>query len=144
LCITLNNIGFCVTQKYVLLDHERNEDLYKTFTKVKPIFKSHKTLPNCKQEVASSGSNRIPRQSLVYDHGRGELRKTMEFYVVRTVHFGMTLYNDKRNAQVFNLFIDLLLSIYFCLTCFGLSFSRNCTPAFEDELEGSPNHVRQN
>jgi hypothetical protein len=28
------------------------------------------------------------------------------------------LYNDQRNAQVFN-----LLSIYFCLTCFGLSLS---------------------
>jgi hypothetical protein len=33
------------------------------------------------------------------------------------MHFGMKLYNDQRNAQVFN------LSIYFCLTCFGLSFS---------------------
>jgi hypothetical protein len=32
------------------------------------------------------------------------------FYVVRTVHFGMKLYNDQRNAQVFNLFIYLLLS----------------------------------
>jgi hypothetical protein len=28
------------------------------------------------------------------------------------------LYNDQRNAQVFN-----YLSIYFCLTCLGLSFS---------------------
>jgi hypothetical protein len=27
-----------------------------------------------------------------------------KFYVVRTVHFGMKLYNDQRNAQVFNLF----------------------------------------
>jgi hypothetical protein len=32
----------------------------------------------------------------------------------------MKLYNDQRNAQVFNLFY---LSIYSCLTCFGLSFS---------------------
>jgi hypothetical protein len=39
------------------------------------------------------------------------------FYVVRTVQFGMKLYNDQRNAQVFN------LSIYFCRTCFGFSFS---------------------
>jgi hypothetical protein len=31
------------------------------------------------------------------------------FYVVRTVHFGMKLYNDQRNAKVFNLFIYLLL-----------------------------------
>jgi hypothetical protein len=30
------------------------------------------------------------------------------FYVVRTVHFGMKLYNDQRNAQVFNIFINLL------------------------------------
>jgi uncharacterized membrane protein len=30
------------------------------------------------------------------------------------------LYNNQRNAQVFNLFY---LSIYFCLTCFGLYFS---------------------
>jgi hypothetical protein len=40
------------------------------------------------------------------------------FYVVRTVHFGMKLYNDQRNAQVL-----MYLSIYFCLTCFGFSFS---------------------
>jgi hypothetical protein len=39
------------------------------------------------------------------------------FYVVRTVHFGMILCNDQRNAQVFNLYI------YFCLTRFGLSIS---------------------
>jgi hypothetical protein len=39
------------------------------------------------------------------------------FYIVRTVHFGMKLYNEQRNAQVFNLFI------YFYLACFGLSFS---------------------
>jgi hypothetical protein len=31
----------------------------------------------------------------------------------------MKLYNDQLNAQVFSLFY---LSIYFCLTCFGLSF----------------------
>jgi hypothetical protein len=35
------------------------------------------------------------------------------FYVVRTVHFGMKLYNDQRNAQVFNLFINLLLPYMF-------------------------------
>jgi hypothetical protein len=35
------------------------------------------------------------------------------FYVVRTVHFGMKLYNDQRNAQVFNLFIYLLLPYMF-------------------------------
>jgi hypothetical protein len=32
-----------------------------------------------------------------------------KFYVVRTVHFGMKLFNDQRNAQVFNLFIYLRL-----------------------------------
>jgi hypothetical protein len=31
------------------------------------------------------------------------------FYVVGTVHFEIKLYNDQRNAQVFNLFISLLL-----------------------------------
>jgi hypothetical protein len=39
-----------------------------------------------------------------------------KFYYVRTMHFGMKLYNDQTNAQVLNLFI------YFCLTCFGLFF----------------------
>jgi hypothetical protein len=33
--------------------------------------------------------------------------------VVKTVHFGMKLYNDQRNAQVFNLFIYLLLPYMF-------------------------------
>jgi hypothetical protein len=40
-----------------------------------------------------------------------------KFYVIMTVHFGMNLYNNQRNVQVF------YLSIYYCLTCFGLSFS---------------------
>jgi hypothetical protein len=31
------------------------------------------------------------------------------FYVERSVHLGMKLYNDQRNAQVSNLFIYLLL-----------------------------------
>jgi hypothetical protein len=31
------------------------------------------------------------------------------FYVARTVQFGMNLYNDQRNAQVYNLFICLIL-----------------------------------
>jgi hypothetical protein len=35
------------------------------------------------------------------------------FYVVRTVHFGMKLYNDQRHAQVFNLFIYLFLPYMF-------------------------------
>jgi hypothetical protein len=34
-------------------------------------------------------------------------------YVVRTVHFGMKLFNDQRNAQVFNLCIYLLLPYMF-------------------------------
>jgi hypothetical protein len=33
----------------------------------------------------------------------------IRFYAVRTVYFGTKLYNDQRNAQVFNLFIYLLL-----------------------------------
>jgi hypothetical protein len=35
------------------------------------------------------------------------------FYVVRTVHFGMKLYNDQRNTRAFNLFINLLLPYMF-------------------------------
>jgi hypothetical protein len=35
------------------------------------------------------------------------------FYVLRTVHFGMKLYNRQRNAQGFNLFINLLLPYMF-------------------------------
>jgi hypothetical protein len=37
------------------------------------------------------------------------------FYVVGTVNFGMKLYNNQRNAQVVNLFIN-----NFYLICFGL------------------------
>jgi hypothetical protein len=83
-----------------------------------------------------------------------------KFYVVRAVHFGIKLYNDQRNAQVFN-----FLSVYFYLICFGLSFTtsawlkspgpgadtipkgleprRNYTPASEDGLKESPKHVTQ-
>jgi hypothetical protein len=35
------------------------------------------------------------------------------FNVVRTVHFGMKLFNDQRNTQVLNLFIYLLLPYMF-------------------------------
>jgi hypothetical protein len=50
------------------------------------------------------------------------------------------LYNAKRNAQVFNLFIYL-----FCLTYFGLSLSPSPeADASEDGLKVSPKHVRQN
>jgi hypothetical protein len=38
---------------------------------------------------------------------------TTIFYVVSTVHFGMKLYKVQRNAQVFNLFDDLLLPYIF-------------------------------
>jgi hypothetical protein len=48
----------------------------------------------------------LPLLSLVY-------RMYLFFYVVRTVHFGMKLYKDQRNAQVLNLFIDLLLPYMF-------------------------------
>jgi myo-inositol 2-dehydrogenase/D-chiro-inositol 1-dehydrogenase len=41
------------------------------------------------------------------------LRLVRIFYVLRTVHFGMKLYNDQRNAQAFNLFIRLLLPYMF-------------------------------
>jgi hypothetical protein len=48
------------------------------------------------------------------------------FYVVRTMHFGMKLYNDQRNAQLFNLFIYLLLP-YMFRAYFYPSFRGRCT-----------------
>jgi hypothetical protein len=44
---------------------------------------------------------------------RFSLQCACKLYVVRTVHFGMKLYNDQRNAQAFNLFIYLLLPYMF-------------------------------
>jgi hypothetical protein len=37
----------------------------------------------------------------------------LKFYVVKDRAFGMKLYNDQRNAHVFNLFIYLLLPFLF-------------------------------
>jgi hypothetical protein len=42
-----------------------------------------------------------------------DLSYKYEIINLRTVHFGMKLYNDQRNAQVFNLFIYLLLPYMF-------------------------------
>jgi len=53
----------------------------KTFIKVKLVFKVHKTLLNCKQEVAKLENNGIRKQSLVYKHGGWGLRKTMDLTV---------------------------------------------------------------
>jgi hypothetical protein len=90
----------------------------------------------------------------------------MYFYVVSTVHFEMKLYNDQRNAQVFNLFIYLLLPYMFRgfllahlqrqVYNFGagssvlgmgsasedLNHCRSCTPASEDVLKESLKHVK--
>jgi hypothetical protein len=41
------------------------------------------------------------------------MQSDIDFYVVRTVHFGIKLYNDLRNAQVFYLLIYLLLPYMF-------------------------------
>jgi hypothetical protein len=65
-----------------------------------------------------------------------------------TVHFGMKLYNDQRNAQNFNLFIYLLLPYksllsWVCCQHPGADNCRICTPASEDGLKESPTHVRQ-
>jgi hypothetical protein len=92
----------------------------------------------------------------------------MEFYVVRAVHFGMKLYNDQRNAQGFNLFINLLLPYMFQASFSPSSEAgvqiwqwfkppvsaqvltpypgdcRICTPASENVLKESPKYVRQN
>jgi hypothetical protein len=81
---------------------------------------------------------------------------SFKFYVVRTMHFGMKLYNDQRNAQVFNLFIYLPLPYMFrafkfkygvsarSLTPYpgDLNHCRSCTSASEDGLKESPKHVR--
>jgi hypothetical protein len=53
--------------------------------------------------------------STSYKTGSNE-KYLWKFYVVSTVHFGMKMYNDQRNAQIINLFI-----YYFYLTCLGLS-----------------------
>jgi hypothetical protein len=84
---------------------------------------------------------------------------TYIFYAVRTVHFGMKIYNDQRNAHVFNLFIYLVLPYmfraFFSPTVYGVSARaltpypgdlnrcRSCTPASENGLKESPKHVRQ-
>jgi hypothetical protein len=71
------------------------------------------------------------------------------FYVVRTVRLGMKLYNDQRNAQDFNLFINLLLPYMFRVWCqlpgadTILNLCRSFTPASEDGLIEGPKHVRQ-
>jgi hypothetical protein len=36
-----------------------------------------------------------------------------DVFIVKTVHFGMKLYNDQINAQVFNLFVYLFLPYMF-------------------------------
>jgi hypothetical protein len=50
----------------------------------------------------------------------------LKFYAVRTVHFGMKMYNDQRNAQVFNLFI-YLLQPYMFRAFFEPIFRGRCT-----------------
>jgi hypothetical protein len=54
------------------------------------------------------------------------VRQGNRFYFVRTVHFGMKLCNDQRNAQVFNLFIYLRLS-YMFRAFFKPIFRGRCT-----------------
>jgi hypothetical protein len=79
-------------------------------------------------------------------HGETEETYICNFYVVRTVHFGMKLYNDQHNAQAFNLFIYLLLPYMFrALIPYPgeLNHCRNCTPDSENGPKGSPKHVRQ-
>jgi hypothetical protein len=87
---------------------------------------------------------------------------SLNFYVVRTVHFGMKLYNDQRNAQVLILIIYLLLPYMFWALFsqsseagvqfrqwfqspgYGVS-ARALTPypASEDWPKETPKHVRQ-
>jgi hypothetical protein len=46
-----------------------------------------------------------------FEYGAKGNNSDPRFYVVRTVHLGMKLHNDQRNAHVFNLFIYLLLPL---------------------------------
>jgi hypothetical protein len=41
-------------------------------------------------------------------HNFNKIVSYVIFYALRTVHFGMKLYNDQRNAQVFNVFVSAL------------------------------------
>jgi hypothetical protein len=74
-----------------------------------------------------------------------ETTHVTKFYVVSTVHFGMKLYNEQINAQVFNLVIYGYGVSARALTPYpgDLNHCRSCTPASEDGLKESPNHVRQ-
>jgi hypothetical protein len=75
------------------------------------------------------------------------------FYAVRNVHFEIKLYGEQSNAQVFNLFIYLLLP-YMFRAFFKLIFRGRCTnsavvqvswvwctTASEDGLKESPKQV---
>jgi hypothetical protein len=63
------------------------------------------------------------------------------------MQFGMKLYNDQHNAQVFNLFI-YFTSGYdvstWALTPYpgDLNHCQNCAPSSEDGLKESPKYVR--
>jgi hypothetical protein len=48
----------------------------------------------------NSNKNSLERRAGAYRPRRKT--NTLFFYVVRTAHFGTELYNDQRNAQVFN------------------------------------------
>jgi hypothetical protein len=72
-----------------------------------------------------------------------------EFCVVRTVRFGVKLYNDQRNAQGFNLFIHLLLP-YMFRAFFSPSSEAGVqlrqwfnSPVSEGGLKESPKHVNR-
>jgi hypothetical protein len=64
----------------------------------------------------------LPDKRIIYIHFIVKLKLVKHFHgyfflnffhVVMTEHFGMKLYNDEPNAQVFNLFIYLLLPYMF-------------------------------
>jgi hypothetical protein len=70
-----------------------------------------------------------PVRSIVYtDYVSAFTLKSTEtfFYIVRTVHFGVKLYDDQRNAQVFNIFIYLLPSYTFRAFFYSI-FRGRCT-----------------
>jgi hypothetical protein len=69
----------------------------------------------------------VPCARLEYKVRTNCLKSSLwSFHVVRTVHFGMKLYNYQHNAQVFNLFVYLLLS-YMFRAFFHPIFRGRCT-----------------
>jgi hypothetical protein len=65
--------------------------------------------------------SRLPLTGYISQHSHSQF-----FYVVRTVHFEMKLYNHQRNAQVFKNLFPYLLLPYMFWAFFKHTFKRHC------------------